>query len=122
MIHWLENRIDPFAREHIGQPPATLLSFFWHFVKPVWPVFALLLVLDFFAALSEVALAAFVAQLIDLMKAASTPADFFHDNTALLLWMTFVVLIARPLVLFAYDLTKNQVLSPPFQTRVRWQH
>ena len=121
MIHWLENRIDPFAREHIGQPPATLLSFFWHFVKPVWPVFALLLVLDFFAALSEVALAAFVAQLIDLMKAASTPADFFHDNTALLLWMTFVVLIARPLVLFAYDLTKNQVLSPPFQTRVRWQ-
>ena len=32
-----------------------------------------------------------------------------------------MVLLARPAIFVAYELTKNQVLSPPFQTRVRWQ-
>jgi ATP-binding cassette subfamily B multidrug efflux pump len=35
--------------------------------------------------------------------------------------MAFVVLIARPVIFVAYELTKSQVLSPPFQARVRWQ-
>ena len=78
-------------------------------------------VFDFLAALTEVALASFVAILIDLMKATATPATFLSDHAGLLLWMAFVVLIARPAIVFGYDITKNQVLSPPFQTRVRWQ-
>src|SRR5262249_33726662 len=58
---------------------------------------------------------------IDLLKGASSPRTFLADNTALLAWMAFVVLVARPAIFVAYELTKNQVLSPPFQTRVRWQ-
>src|SRR5262245_2758668 len=121
MFKWFETRIDPFVRSAVVQPPAALLRFYWHFVQPVWPAFAVILALDLLAALSEVALATFVADLIDLMKSTASPATFFRDNAALLLWMAFVVLVARPVIFFGYDLAKNQVLSPQFQTRVRWQ-
>jgi ATP-binding cassette subfamily B multidrug efflux pump len=121
MFRWFENRIDPFAPTTIAQPPGILLSFFWHFVRPIWPAFALLFFFDFLAALSEVALAAFVGILIDLMKAAESPAAFLGDHAGLLLSMAFVVIIARPTIVFGYELMKSQVLSPPFQTRARWQ-
>jgi ATP-binding cassette subfamily B multidrug efflux pump len=121
MLRWLESQIDPFERNTIARPPEGLWRFYWHFVRPVWPVFSLVLLLDLLAALSEVALAKFVADLIDLLKGIPTPASLFTDHAGLLLWMAFVVLLARPAIFVAYELTKNQVLSPPFQTRVRWQ-
>jgi ATP-binding cassette subfamily B multidrug efflux pump len=120
MLRWFESRIDPFERKLV-RPPERPWSFYWHFVRPVWPVFSFVLLFDLLAALSEVALSKFVADLIDLLKSARTPATFFADNAVLLLMMGFVVLVARPVIFVAYDLTKNQVLSPPFQTRVRWQ-
>jgi ATP-binding cassette subfamily B multidrug efflux pump len=121
MFAWFESRVDPFVRKAVTMPPGALLAFYWHFIRPIWPVFALILSLDLLAAVSEVLLAIFVAQLINVMTAATSAARFFGDHAGLLLWMAFVVLIARPAILFAYDLLKNQVLSPPFQTRVRWQ-
>jgi ATP-binding cassette, subfamily B, multidrug efflux pump len=121
MFRWLETRIDPFVRAAIVQPPNSLFSFYWHYVRPIWPAFVLILFFDLLAALSEVVLATFLARLIDLMKAAATPASFFSDHAGLLLLMALVVLIARPAIVFVYDIIKNQVLSPPFQTRVRWQ-
>src|ERR1700758_3166020 len=121
MFRWLETRIDPFVRAAIVQPPNSLFSFYWYYVKPIWSAFVLILFFDLLAALSEVVLATFLAQLIDLMKAATAPASFFSDHRGLLLLMTLVVLIARPAIVFVYDIIKNQVLSPPFQTRVRWQ-
>ena len=122
MFRWFEGRLDPFPTAPIAQPPATLWSFIAHYVRPVGAVFALLLFLDLLAALTEVALAAYVARLIDLMQSASAaPATFIADHAGALAWMAFVVLVARPLVIIAYELVKNQVLSPPFQARVRWQ-
>ena len=121
MLRWFENRVDPFARRAIVMPPSALLAFYWHFVQPIWPVFALILFFDLLAAVTEVLLATFMARLIDLMKGATSVAGFFGDHAGELLWMLFVVLIARPAITFAYEVLKNQVLSPPFQTRVRWQ-
>jgi ATP-binding cassette, subfamily B, multidrug efflux pump len=121
MLRWFENRVDPFARRAIAMPPSALLAFYWHFIQPIWPVFVLILFFDLLSAISEVLLATFMAQLIDLMKAATSAAQFFSDHDGVLLWMLFVVLIARPAIAFAYEVLKNQVLSPPFQTRVRWQ-
>jgi ATP-binding cassette, subfamily B, multidrug efflux pump len=115
MFRWLETRIDPFVRAAIVQPPNSLFSFYWHYVRPIWPAFVLVLFFDLLAALSEVVLATFLARLIDLMKAAGTPANFFSDHADLLLLMALVVLIVRPAVVFVYDIIKNQVLSPPFK-------
>ena len=121
MLRWLESRIDPFRRAAIEHPPRPLWAFYWHFVEPVWPAFLLVLFLDLLAALTEVALAKFLADLIDLLRGIANPAALFSDHAWLLLWMAFVVLIARPVIFVAYELTKSQVLSPPFQARVRWQ-
>jgi ATP-binding cassette, subfamily B, multidrug efflux pump len=121
MLRWLESRIDPFKGPAIERPPRPLWTFYWHFVRPVWPAFLLVLVLDLLAALTEVALAKFVADLIDLLKGILNAASLFTDHAGPLLWMAFVVLIARPVIFVGYELTKSQVLSPPFQARVRWQ-
>ena len=121
MFAWFEKRIDPFAPRSIEQPPARLLDFYWHFIAPVWPAFAVVLVLDLFAAISEVALTKFVADIIDLMQKAPSPATFLADNVWLLAAMAAIVLVARPLIFGAYELAKNQVLTPPFMGSVRWQ-
>src|SRR5215468_12735633 len=121
MLRWLESRIDPFKGPAIERPIRPLWTFYWHFVRPVWPAFLLVLVLDLLTALTEVALAKFVADLIDLLKSIPNPASLFTGHGSLLLWMAFVVLIARPVIFVGYELTKSQVLSPPFQARVRWQ-
>src|SRR6516162_1548844 len=121
MLRWLESRIDPFKRPATPHPPQPLWAFYWHFVEPVLPWFLVVLVLDLLTALTEVALAKFVADLIDLLKAIGNPASLFADHAGLLLWMACVVLIARPVLFVGYELTKSQVLSPQFQTRVRWQ-
>jgi ATP-binding cassette subfamily B multidrug efflux pump len=121
MLRWFESRIDPFASKTINQPPSLLWAFYWYFIRPIWPAFALLVFLDFLAALTEVALASFVAILIDLMKVTQLPAAFIGDHAGLLIAMGFFVIVARPTLVFGYELVKNQVLSPPFQTRARWQ-
>ena len=39
---WFETRIDAFERGPIERPPQTLLAFFLHYLRPVWPVFVFL--------------------------------------------------------------------------------
>src|SRR5215813_13640299 len=121
MLRWFDSRIDPFAGKTINQPPSLLWAFYWYFIGPIWAAFALLVFLDFLAALTEVALASFVAILIDLMKDTQSPAAFIGDHAGLLIAMGFFVIVARPALIFGYELVKSQVLSPPFQTRALWQ-
>src|SRR5262245_66662144 len=87
MLRWLESRIDPFTRPAVQRPRRTLWAFYWHFVQPVWPAFLLVLFLDLLAALTEVALAKFVADLIDLLKGTASPATLFTDHAVLPLSM-----------------------------------
>ncbi len=121
MFKWLESRIEAFTREDPTQPPATLAAFYWHFVQPIWPAFALLLVIGLAGSLIEVSLYAFIGNIVDRMRDAQTPATFIADNMQLLLLMGFVALILRPLVSTLHDLLKNQMISPQFSARVRWQ-
>ncbi len=118
---WFETRIDPFARPGIVRPPETLWAFYWHFIKPVWPVFAALLVMGFLGSSIEVMLFAFIGDLVDLMKASQSPETFVADHQGTLLWMAFVALIARPIVSTVHDLVKNQMVATTFTNRIRWQ-
>ena len=120
MFRWFETRIDAFPEDPPARPPDTLLAFYVYFIKPVWPVFAILLVAGFLGSLIEVSLLAFVGSLVDMMKAAETPEAFLADHWGILLWMAFVAMVARPIVSTAHDLIKNQVISGPVSNRVRW--
>ncbi len=120
MYRWFETRIDAFPDEPPARPPETLWAFYAWFIRPVWPAFALLLVAGFLGSLIEVSLLAFVGSLVDMMRAAQTPAAFFDEHGLILLWMAFVAVIARPLVSTAHELIKNQLIAGPVTTRVRW--
>ncbi len=120
MFRWFETRIEAFPEDAPARPPETLFAFYVYFIKPVWPAFAVLLVAGLFGSLIEVSLLAFVGSLVDLMRAAETPATFMSDHGMTLLWMAFVALIARPVVSTIHDLIKNQVIAGPVTNRVRW--
>jgi ATP-binding cassette subfamily B multidrug efflux pump len=120
MFRWFESRIATFPDAPPVRPPETLLAFYLHFVRPIWPVFSLLLVAGLLGSLIEVALLAFVGSLVDMMKDAQTPAQFFADHSIILLTMAFIALIARPVVSTAHELIKNQIIAAPVSTRIRW--
>ena len=82
MFRWFETRIEAFPDEPPARPPETLLAFYAHFIRPVWPAFAVLLVAGFLGSLIEVALLAFVGSLVDLMKAAADAAGLHQPTTA----------------------------------------
>jgi ATP-binding cassette subfamily B multidrug efflux pump len=121
MFAWFERQIDPFERGSETRPPARLLAFYWFYLKPIWPYLVLLLIAGFIGSIIEVSLFAYIGSLVDLMKAAESPESFFRDHGALLLWMGAVALILRPVAFAVSDLIKNQLISPQFTNRVRWQ-
>ena len=120
MFRWFETRISAFPDVLPARPPDTLLAFYLHFAKPVWPVFALLLVAGFLGSLIEVALLAFVGSLVDMMRGAQSPAQFWSEHSTTLLVMAGIALIARPAVSTAHELIKNQLIAAPVANRVRW--
>ena len=120
MFRWFESRIDAFPAEPPERPPATLFAYYVYFIRPIWPAFAALLVAGLLGALIEVALMTFIGDLVDLMKAARSPANFISEHGGTLLGMAIVAVVARPLVSTAHDLIKNQIISAPVTNRVRW--
>ncbi len=118
---WFETRIDPFARdEPITRPPDKLLPFFWHYLGPVWWAFALLTTATLILAGLEVAVMAFVARIVDLMKDAKSPDTFFADHAGELLFMTVLALVLRPIMSAIADLLKQQMIQGPINIRTRW--
>ena len=120
LYQWFETRIPVFREAEPSRPPGTLLAFYRHFVQPVWPAFVLLLVVGFIGSVIEVSLQAFIGSLVDQMRAATTPEQFFSEHRWQLLGMGFIALILRPVVSTVHDLVKNQMISPPLTTRIRW--
>ena len=121
MLRWFEKHIDPFAKGSETLPPGGLLAFYWHYIKPVWHVFVLLMIVGFISSIIEVSLFAFIGGLVDRMRLAPDPLTFFQDHWLLLTWMAVVAALLRPLAFIIADLVKNQTIAAPFTNRVRWQ-
>ncbi|HEX4891798.1 MAG TPA: ABC transporter ATP-binding protein [Hyphomicrobiaceae bacterium] len=120
IYRWFETRITPFPDEPPTQPPSTLGAFFWFYLRPVWWAFAWLTLATFLLAMLEVAILAFVGRVVDLMKAASTPADFFKDHAVELGLMAVLAIIVRPVLSALADLFKHQLIMGPVNVRIRW--
>src|SRR5436190_1109378 len=93
LLHWFETRIPAFERGPIVQPPRQLVAFFWHYLRPVWWAFALLTLVTLTLAVIEVAVMAYVGRVIDLMKAAEVPANFFREHGRELAAMALVTML-----------------------------
>ncbi|SEP73204.1 ATP-binding cassette, subfamily B, multidrug efflux pump [Faunimonas pinastri] len=120
MFHFLENRIPSTARGMPGQPPETLWSFYWFFLRQVRWYFVALLVVGLGAALIDVAVPVFIGRLITLL-APVEPRDLVASHWHVLAGMAAFILIARPLVIFVQALVTNQVIAGGFTNMIRWQ-
>ncbi|WP_119166110.1 ABC transporter ATP-binding protein [Algihabitans albus] len=121
MFRRFEHLVDHFAPTSDEQPPARLAAFYWHYARQVWPLLAAVMLVGFCAALVEVALFAFLGEIVDLVRAAETPSAFFAEHGAMLAVMAFVALILRPLVFGLHTLLVNQAIVPSLTNLVRWQ-
>ena len=116
-----ERFINIFQDAPTDSPPASVWPFYFYYLRQVWPSFVALLIVGLAQALIEVALFSYLSRIIDLVN-HSTPASLFSDNWQILLWMGFVALILRPLVIAAHDMLVHQSINPSMTSMIRWQH
>jgi len=121
MLRWIEQRISPFRRASIDQPPENLAGFFWHYCRQIWGTLVVVVLVGSMAALIEVALFTFVGRIVDFARAAETPGAFFDEHGATLLIMAAFAILLRPVTFFAHMTLINQSLIPSFTGLIRWQ-
>ncbi|MBS7545773.1 ABC transporter ATP-binding protein [Ancylobacter oerskovii] len=120
LLVWFENRLDPFRPMPPARPPEGLWAFYWHFVQQGGPIFVAALAAAFLVAIVEVSLFRYVGQIVDLLQ-SSSPGAIFADHGGLLLWMAFVVVIARPATQALHDFLVRQSINANFSSLIRWQ-
>ncbi|MDQ0509704.1 ABC transporter ATP-binding protein [Ancylobacter amanitiformis] len=120
IFSWFENLVDPLRPVPIVRPPEGLLAFYWHFVRQSGWIFVAALGAAFLVAIVEVSLFRYIGQIVDLLQ-SSSPATIFTDHGSLLLWMAFVVVIARPASNALHDLLVRQSITANVGSLVRWQ-
>ena len=126
LIRWfftyrgLERWIDPLGPAPVEQPPGALLDVFRHFLEPVKGLLATTLVVSLIASVTELSMFAFLGSLVDRM-AASSPADFVSDNLSLLVFMSVVLLVVRPVFTILSRALVNLAVAPNLATLVRWR-
>ncbi len=121
IFRWFESLIDAFKEPVDGMPPESVWRFYVFYLRQVWPVFAAAIVVGFGVAIVEVSLFGFIGSIVDMAKGAPA-ADFFKQHGHALLWMGFVALIARPVLIGLHDLLVNQAIVPNLTNRIRWQN
>lgn len=115
-----ERFIDPFHPSPDITPPARVVRFYLHYLRQVWPILLVLMVVGLGAALIEVSLFEFVGRIVDLTQ-STPPGEFFSTHGHTLLIMAGVALILRPLLNVLHDLLVHQAISPGLTTMIRWQ-
>ncbi|MDK3022512.1 ABC transporter ATP-binding protein [Cupriavidus taiwanensis] len=121
MLRRLERLIDPFRHMPDREPPGQVLRFYTWYLREVWGVFVLLLLVGLVGALIEVALFSFLGRLVDM--AQTTPgAEFFSRHRNELVWMAVVAVLLRPVFFGLHDVLVHQVISPSLSNLIRWQN
>jgi ATP-binding cassette subfamily B multidrug efflux pump len=121
IFRWFESLIDAFKEPVDGMPPQSVWRFYVFYLRQVWPVFAAATVVGFGVAIVEVSLFGFIGSIVDMAKGVPAP-DFFQQHGHQLLWMGFVALVARPVLISLHDLLVNQSIAPSLSNRIRWQN
>jgi hypothetical protein len=120
MFRLFETFIDPFRPHDESMPPATLLGFYWRYTRQVWEALAALMGAGLVVALIEVAMYDYVGSIVDHLQTTS-PERLLLDHGPTLLWMAFVIVLARPVMIILQQLLIDQTLAPSFTNLIRWQ-
>jgi ATP-binding cassette subfamily B multidrug efflux pump len=121
IFRWFESLIDAFKDPVDTMPPKSVGRFYVFYLRQVWPVFAVAILVGFGVAIVEVSLFGFIGRIVDMAKGVPGK-DFFAVHGRELLWMAFVALALRPLFIGAHDMLVNQAIVPSLTNRIRWQN
>jgi ATP-binding cassette subfamily B multidrug efflux pump len=120
MFRYLQSRIRGTATVGPGVPPPGLIAFYWHFARQTKGWFALMFVTSLAVALIDTVIPLFVGKLVSLMEATNRQAAL-SEQMPMLLGMLALILLIRPMVLFADVAIRQNVLIPGVTNLVRWQ-
>src|SRR5262249_51272103 len=112
--------VSPTATPSTKKIPPTLLGFYWHFLRQIRGLLALLILAGFAVAILDAAIPAFLGRLVTLISTYS-PNALLKQAWPELFGMAFVVLIARPAALFLQTLIASQAIAPGLGNLIRWQ-
>ena len=120
MFNFLQSRIRGTATTGPGAPPPGLIAFYWHFVRQSKRWYALLFLSSLAVALIDTVIPVFIGKLVSLMESEDRRAAI-AGQWPLLAGMVALVLIIRPLVLFADVSIRHNALIPGVTSLIRWQ-
>ena len=120
MYRFLESKIAPTRAADAVEPPATLMRFYWHFVRQGRPLFAALFVAGLCVAVLDASVPWFMGKVVRAITTGS-PATFLADHGLLLAMMGAVLLVGRPLAIGCQTMITNVGLIANMTNLVRWQ-
>ncbi len=116
----MKKLIDPYRTVPLAPPPAGLLAFFWHYVKPVWPIVLTIAVLTASIAALEIVMLDYVGRFVDLMSNADR-ATFFEVHGGEVWRMALLALIVLPILAVTWEFIFHQSFAGNFPMMIRWQ-
>jgi len=120
MLRRFERLLNPTEPPAHPEPPDGLLAFFWHFARQAKWLFVTLFVIELFVAGLDAAVPWFIGRVVTLVSSVP-PEHFLGATWHLLIGMALVLVVARPVTVFARYLITNQAISGPFTNLIRWQ-
>ncbi len=120
MFSFFERLVKAFPEEQPEQPPQGLWRFCRYYTRGVEPYLFLMALFTGLLGLIEVFLFGFLGQLVDWLS-TKNPDTFLHENSGTLIWISIVILVALPLVVFIHSTLVHQTLLPNYPMRIRWQ-
>src|SRR3954464_14651445 len=120
MFRYLQSRIRGTATTGPGVPPPGLLAFYWHFVRQTRGWYLAVFATSLAVAMIDMVIPVFIGKLVSLMEIADRHAAV-AQYAPLLVGMIVLILIVRPIVIFADVSIRQNVLLPGVTNLVRWQ-
>src|SRR5688572_13631698 len=104
----------------MGGPPAGLAAFYWHFVRQTKGWYAAMFAASLAVALLDTVMPLFIGRLVSLMEATERQAALMAE-LPMLIGMLALVLLVRPLAIFADVSIRHNALIPGATNLIRWQ-
>jgi len=101
-------------------PPASLLGFYWHFIRQARALFLALFVAGMLVALLDLAVPVMIGRVVALLE-AHPPERLLAESWPALAVMAAIMLVARPVAMFAQNLIVQQGINGSFTSLIRWQ-
>ncbi|SBS36788.1 Putative multidrug export ATP-binding/permease protein [Marinomonas spartinae] len=119
MLRFFEKWVNPYPEIEVREAPNTLFAFCRYYSKGVEIPLLVMSLLTATIAVLEVTMFSFMGQLVNwLVK--KNPDTFLKDESAHLITMGVVVLVAMPLVSFLHSAVLHQTLLGNYPMRIRW--